>query len=270
LRKTVNIAVYCLLLFGTGVATVSAQYADRTFTIVPYAEARRFGWEERIGDKRLLQENGMRYSIGAMSRLWFIPREVFFGELELCYVAGTADYDGTRMDETGHYTSYTATTAYSGIEGELLLGSTLRPFTRFLITPVAGAGIEYWLRNLDYKGPYGYTEKYTVPSLDAGIRLTYVFETHLQLFSTFLVRYPLSISETFTLAQQGQDPVKVVLHPGAVPQYRGSLGIDLYRVFIVLSYASWKLDESDVSHYYYQPESTRQEYGVKIGYSLGF
>ncbi len=141
-----------------------------------------------------------------VSRLWFIPREVFFGELDFCYIAGTADYDGARMDENGHYASYTATTAYSGIEGGLLLGSTLRPFTRFLVTPVAGAGIEYWLRNLDYKGPYGYTEKYTVPSLDAGVRLTYVSETHLQLFSTFLVRYPLSISETFTLAQRDRTP----------------------------------------------------------------
>ena len=56
----------------------------------------------------------------------------------------------------------------------------------------------------------------------------------------------------------------MVLHPGCVPLSRGSLGIDLYRVFVVPSYASWKLDESDVSHSYYQPESSRHEYGVKI------
>lgn len=268
LNRNGNIGIIVLLLV-LGCSSAPAQYAGGTFTILPYVEARRFGWEERVGDRRLLQEIGMHYSFGADARLWFVPHEVFFCELQGAYITGRTDYDGARIDEHGTYASYAATTAYSGTEGELLLGSTLRPSTRFLITPVLGAGIEYWLRNLDYHGPFGYTEKYMVPSVDGGLRFTYVLENDIQAFSTFLVRYPLSISESFTLALQGLDPVKVVLHPGRNPQYRASVGMDLYRIFIVFSYQSWTLDRSGISHYFYQPDSNRHEVGVKIGYALG-
>lgn len=258
------------MLLSGGLSPVPAQYAGSRFTIAPYAEARRFGWEELENGKLLLQEIGMRYSVGATARLWFLPREVFFGELDGSYVMGRMQYDGARMDEHGTYVSYPARTAYAGVEGEFLLGSTLRPSTRFLITPVAGAGIEYWLRNLDWNGPYGYTEIYMAPSFDGGIRFTYVLETTVQVFSTFMVRYPLSISETFTLALAGQQPFKITLHPGNNPQYRASLGLEVYRFLLVFSYATWKLDRSDVSYHYYQPESNRQEYGVRVGYSLAF
>lgn len=251
-------------------STAPAQYAGNTFTILPYVEARRFGWEESVGDRRLLLEIGTRYAFGAVSRLWFIPREIFFAELEGAYITGRTDYDGARLDEHGSYATYAATTAYSGVEGDLLLGSTLRPSMRFLITPVLGGGIEYWFRNLDYHGPYGYTEKYLVPTLDGGIRLTYVLETDIQAFSSMLIRYPFPISETFTLAPEGQQPYQVVLHPKGNLQYRATLGMKLYGVFLAFSYESWKLDKSDVSHQYYQPDSKRQEYGVRIGYSLGF
>jgi hypothetical protein len=265
-----HIAAWSLILASFGLSQAEAQYAGSTFSVLPYAEARRFGWEERVNNKRLLQEIGTRYSFGAITRLWIVPREVFFAEWEFCYTVGRPEYDGTRMDDHGTYTSYSATTAYSGLEGELLLGTTLRLSTRFLVTPVAGVGIEYWHRYLDYHGPYGYTEKYLVPSLDGGVRFTYVLETTLQLFTTFLVRYPLSISESFSVALEGQQPHKVVLHPGRNPYYKAGLGINMYRVFLVFSFGSWAIDRSDISHHYYQPDSKRQEYGVRVGYSIGF
>jgi len=257
-----------LLLLGLSPAT--AQYSTGTFTLIPYFEAQHFTWEERVNDKRLLQETGMRYYFGAVARLRLIPREVLFTEIQFAYMTGKVSYDGNLMDAHGQLSSYSATTAYSGVDGELLFGSTLRPSKRFLVTPVAGAGIEYWLRNLDYNGPYGYTEKYVVPSIDCGIRLTYVFESDIQLFTTFLARFPLSISESFTVAPEGQDPYTVTLHPGSTPQYRAGLGVDVYRIFVVFSFESWHLNQSDVSHQYYQPESSRQEYGVRIGYAIGF
>jgi len=257
-----------LLLLGLSTAT--AQYAGRTFTVVPYAAVQRFAWEEYANQQRLLQELGSCYSFGAASRLWLVPREVFFTELELAYAFGKVDYDGSRTDEDGEYAPYSASTAYSAFEGTLLLGSTLRPARRFLVTPVAGFGIQYWYRNLDYQGPYAYTEKYLVPSLGGGIRFTYVLETDIQVFSTAYVSFPLSIDESFTLALQGHEPIKVVLHPASHPRYEAGIGVELYRVFLVFSFESWVLGRSDTSHYFYQPESRRHKYGVRVGYSLGF
>ena len=88
------------LLLALGLSTAAAQYAGGTFTLLPYVEARRFAWEERINDKRLLLEIGTRYSFGAISRLWLIPREELFTELELTYITGRADYDGARMEQS--------------------------------------------------------------------------------------------------------------------------------------------------------------------------
>jgi hypothetical protein len=269
LRKFPYITVAFGLLLLLGLSSATAQYSTHALTITPYVEAQRFSWEERVNDKRLLQETGMRYYFGAVARLCLIPRAVFFTGIEFAYMTGKVNYDGNLMDGHGDLSSYSATTAYSGADGDLLFGSTLRPSKRFLVTPVAGAGIEYWLRNLDDRGPYGYTEKYVVPSVDCGVRLTYVLESNIQLFSTFLARFPLSISESFTVAPEGQEPYTVTLHPGTNPQYRIGVGLDVYRVFVVFSFESWYLNQSAVSNQYYQPESTRQEYGVRICYSIG-
>jgi hypothetical protein len=270
LTRTCTKAVILSFLLALDFATATAQYIGSNFSIIPFVAAERFRWEERVGDKLLLDEAGVRYAFGTLTRLSFIPHERLYGELELRYITGKVPYDGARRDERGTYVPFTTTTAYSGIEANLVFGSTFRRVARFHVTPVAGVGLEYWVRDLDYEGPYGYSEKYTVPLLDGGLRLAYVFGTGVQLFSSFLIAYPLSISESFKLSLEGQQPTDVVLHPGQNPQFRASAGLELYRVFCSFAYESWKLDKSDISHGYYQPDSRREKYGVKLGYTLGF
>jgi hypothetical protein len=250
-------------------STVGAQNPNERFFIMPYLGVQSYRWEEFDNDgQRLVKETGPRYSLGATSRLSFLPSKSLFAELDLRYTLDTVDYDGVLITQQGLRIPYSTKTAYCAVEGTLTIGYSFKLFRTLLFTPVAGFGSEYWTRNLDYRGPYGYTERFLAPSAGAGIRLTYTPNKVFQMFSATTLSMPVAVSESFTIAPQGQGPMKLVLHPGINPRFKAEAGGSLYRVSVIFSFETWTLSRSDTDWLYYQPKSIRREFGMRIGYSI--
>lgn len=245
-----------------------AQESAKPFQITPYTQFRFFGWKE-FGDngEQLLQESGTLFSFGAVPR-WSLGTR-FFVEADGSLYFGSVDYDGFLQDPQGQQTPFKTTTVYFGLELAPAAGYVFPLSKQFDLTPTAGFGIEYWNRNLDNGGRNGYDEKYTVIYFHGAATGMYNLNRDIQFFSSFGMKIPFSISESIDLASRGQGgPVDVTLSPGVSPRFRFAAGANVYHALIEFSFESWTLVKSNEDRNYFQPESTRKVFGIKLGYTI--
>ncbi len=257
------------LLIILGVSTALAQGADPILYLTPYAGIERYSWEEfKQNGESFLEESGPRYSLGILSRFPFFEEGRFSGVLDIKGTYGVVPYDGSLMLPEGGTIPYSTKTGYIDFRGSVEFGYSFRLLRPFLLTPLAGISSEYWIRDLDRGGSYGYTERYFVISTAIGLRLRYAPRDARQLFVAGSIGFPHQIRESFLLETTGGETETVYLHPGIRPQYKVEIGGTLSGFSVTVSYESWTLSESAASNGFYQPKSVREEVAVNIGYTI--
>ena len=229
-----------------------------------------FQWEEfDDSGQSSLSEAGARYCIGVSSRLFLSSQRDLFIEMNLEFLFGRVGYDGYLITQLGQRVPYSTATSYTGYEGLFHMGFSFTPLTALQFAPVVGFGIEYWNRDLDDGGTRGYDESYSVSLASLGITAKYLIAQNAEVFSAVFLRIPISLSEAVDIASRGQGgPENLTLEPGINSRLLVEAGGMFSRVYAALYFETWTLSKSNVEQGYFQPESTRNHFGVKLGYSF--
>ncbi len=252
---------------------VFAQNLGTTFQLTPYFDLHSYTWQEFDDNgAEALKESGPKYAFGVLSRYAFLQKRTLYVELDLQYTFGTVDYQGYKFDlQTGQRTPFTTQTGYWNFEVATNAGYIIVLSKRFQLTPLAGCGYEVWNREIAIGDPSGYDEFYSVFFGSVGANATYVAGSNVQIFGAFILKVPFSIAETIDRFPRGQPQhTGLSLSPGINPRIALHIGASLYRVFVLLGFETWTLSKSPaVVGGLHQPESTRVQFGAKLGYTIG-
>jgi hypothetical protein len=250
-----------------------SQNHQTTFQITPYFNLHGYTWKEFDDNgAEALKESGPKYALGMLSRYSFLQKRNLFVETDLQYTLGSVDYEGFKFDlQTGQRTPFTTQTGYSNFELTTNAGYIIELSKTFQLTPVAGFGYEVWNREIAKGDPSGYDELYSVFMGNIGGNATFVANSNFQLFFGFIMKMPLTISETIDKFPRGQpQQTNVAISPGINPRFAFHIGGSVYRVNAVFDFETWTLSRSpDVQGGLHQPESTRTHFGIKLGYTIG-
>ena len=237
-----------------------------TFEITPSVDWRFFNWKEfsPTGVEQLT-ESGSLLVFGVDPKVAFGPKKRFFVETPTNLYLGKVDYDGALQNGT----PYQSKTGYFGFELAPTAGYVFSLGPRFRLTPTAGLGFEYWHRDLDDGGKFGYDEHYTVYLIHSGLRGMYLLNRDVCFHSALQLKVPVSISESVSLGGRGQgQPTEVNLSPGNSPAIRVEGGSTIYGVDVALYFETWTLTKSQLVQGFYQPDSTRTLFGLRVGHSF--
>lgn len=284
-RKTTSLAVTAavvgglLLSAGPGSAFATNELSSRVnppetsadvspaFELTPRVGWRYFTWTEfGPNGAALLTESGSLLVVGLDPRIAFGPKKRFFVEAGTSFYLGKVDYDG----QTQNGDPRKSKTGYFGMELAPTAGYVFSLSRRLQLTPTAGLGFEYWNRDLDDGGPLGYDEKYTVYRIQAGLRGTYLLNRDVSFYSTLELKIPVSISESVRLGARGVgQPLDVSLSPGISPAILIEGGSTIRGVVdVALYFETWTLTKSNLDKGFFQPDSTRQIFGIRVGHSF--
>ncbi len=270
MRTTCAGIVSLMIILNTiAVSTGYSQNINQRFQLTPYFNLKGYSWKEfsDTGNEDL-SESGTLYDLGGIARYGFTKDMRLYGSADLQFYFGSVGYSGFQFNlQTGERTPYTTNVGYFGVGLDLSSGYDFKIAKSFELTPFAGFGIEYWSRDIGKGSPGGYIEKYTTFSLDLGVRGTYVMDRNSSFFSSLHLNVPVSISESVDLSSIGQ-PSDISLSPGINPRFHITLGGSFYSTFVELYFDTWTLSKSGEDRGFLQPESTRKNYGMRIGYTF--
>jgi hypothetical protein len=249
---------------------IDAQLYRKIFEITPFASMDYFYWGEYNDNSvQIVEEYGFIYSGGISSKIKFSRSFDLYIFLEPTIYYGIVNYNGFLQDANGNTESYKSETAYLGTASTLNFGYDIYVTRKFILAPEFGVQYEYWDRDVDNGGKFGYDEIYNLFKFDFGLNIT----THLSSFSKIYLRilgeYPLMIDESIDLASRGQGgPANINLTPNPNIGLNLELGATLYGAF-VSGYMNYMIfSKSAFSQNYHQPESDRSLVGLKIGYTF--
>ena len=264
--------VFMSFLICSITESLHAQNFGTQFQITPYSEFKIYNWKEFQDNGSLfLEESGLLFQEGFTGRISFLKAKNLYVEPDLKFFFGKVDYDGSLQTQGGGLQPYKSKTAYFGLIFNANAGYIITLSKNFQIAPVAGLGIEYYNRDLDDGGQYGYDEKYTIFKFRIGGNGTYLLNKNIQIFSGLYLKIPISISESIDLASRGQGgPSDISLSPGKNPIFYIEAGTSIYRAFFKIYFESWTLSKSEPDRGYLQPESVRKLFGIVLGYTLLF
>jgi hypothetical protein len=234
-----------------------------------YGAVESFTWKEfDDSGARAVKESGPLFGIGLTyshefeDKLTFTPRgEIFFGSV---------DYDG--QTQTG--VPVTSTVGYFGFTLDGDLGMKFKVTQSFSLEPFGGLGLRWWLRDINdgttATGAVanGYTEGWTTFYGRLGVRGGIDVSKRTMIFFEAGVKLPFYNENTAYLSDAGLGP-DVTLHPGKQASFFAEAGTQISRVRASLFYDSLRFSKSagvaSGSFIYWQPKSTMDIYGVKVG-----
>ena len=237
-----------------------------TFEITPSVDWRYFNWKEfsPTGVEQLT-ESGSLLVFGLDPKVALGPKKRFFVEASTNLYLGKVDYDGALQNGT----PYQSKTGYFGLELAPTAGYVFSLGPRFRLTPTAGLGFEFWNRDVGDGDIRGYVEKYAVYTIRTGLRGSYRLNRDVGFHSKMELKVPAAISESVALGQRGQGPhVDVSLSPGSSPAVFIEGGSTIYGVDVALYFETWTLTKSQLDQGFFQPESTRKLFGIRVGHSF--
>jgi hypothetical protein len=248
-----------------------AEDVNRPVQLRVYSDLRSHQWEEFTANgSRLLKESGLLNGLGFALRFSLGKERRFFIEPEIGGYIGKVDLDGFLQDNLGNRTPYTTKTGYRGLEVSASVGYVFSVTGEFQLTLMSGTGFEYWNRDIDDGGRFGYDEKYTVFSQSIALKPIVALSRAVILFVGVTVDLPFSISESVDLASRGQGgPSDISLSPGVEPRFQVEGGVRIYSIAATMYFKTWTLSESPQDRQVYQPESTRRVLGFRIAYEFG-
>jgi hypothetical protein len=259
--RTLLLVVMCL--FGPFRASLAAN------EFYLYGTAESFAWKEFADNgPRVVKESGPLFGIGLAyshefeDRITFTPKgEIFFGSV---------DYDG----QTQMGVPVTSTVDYFGLKFDGDLGIRFKVTQRLSLEPFGGLGLRWWIRDIrdgtTSTGAVasGYTEAWTTVYGRLGVRGGIDMSPQMMMFLEAGVMLPIFNQNTAYLSNAGLGP-DITVHPGRQASLFAEAGTKISRVRASLFYDSMRFSRSanvaSGANIYWQPESTADIYGVKVG-----
>ena len=259
-----------ILMILTCIDLAWGQPNKNLIEITPQFTLKSFIWGEYNDDsKQLLEEKGLQYGGGVTSKIKFSKSLDLFTRFDFNYYAGLVDYDGFLMLEGGGTEPYKSKTGYEGLETAINFGYDFYAGDQFVIAPELGFQYEYWNRDIDNGGKYGYDEVYNLFFIDFGTSLIYQFSRSSKIFFNVFGEYPLTINESVDLASRGQGgPPKINLEPKSNIGLNMELGATTYGAFLSFYLDYLLFSKSAFDQGFHQPESDRTVVGMKLGYTF--
>lgn len=270
MRLVTLIAFQIILLFNANDAFLLAQTNKKLIEVTPQIVLKSFYWGE-YNDKsvQLLEEQGMHYGGGFVSKFKFSRFLDLYTKLDLYYSTGLIDYNGFLQDAQGNTEPYKSKTDYRELETSISFGYDFTLAEYFVIAPEFGFQFEYWNRDIDNGGQYGYDEVYNMLSINFGSNFIFPLGNSSEIFFNILGRYPILIEESIDLASRGQGgPADINLEPGANLGLNLELGATVYGAFLSFYYDYLLFSKSKLDQGYFQPESDRSIVGLRLGYTF--
>ncbi len=207
---------------------------------------------------------GLAYSHEFEDRITVTPKgEIFFGSV---------DYDGHTQPPLSE--SVKSTVGYFGFSFDGDLSMKFNVTQRFFLEPFGGLGLRWWIRDIKNgttstgTAVAGYTETWTTLYGRFGARGGLDVTRQTLLFFEAGVKVPFYNANTAYLSDAGLGP-DVTLHPGLQASFFAEAGTKISSVRASLFYDSLRFSRSpDVvsgAFIYWQPQSTMDIYGVKVG-----
>lgn len=231
-----------------------------------------FTWKEFDNGDRAVKESGTLFGVGLTyleefeNHMTLKPTAEIFG--------GTVDYDGQACDLFGTCQPATSKVDYFGIKLEGDVGRRFRSARSSFIEPFGGLGLRAWTRDINNgtaaggSVTSGYTEDWITLHARLGVRGGVDFSSQKQVFAEVGVKLPLYNENTAYISDIGYGP-DVTLHPGKQASFFAETGIKLSSVKASVFYDGLRFSQSStVSNGViaaYQPKSTMDIYGVKLG-----
>jgi len=238
-----------------------------TFELTPRVDWRFFTWTE-VGPNGAnnLTESGSLFVFGLDPRIAFGPKKRFFVEADTSFYLGKVDYDGAQLNGV----PVKSNTGYFGLDLAPTAGYVFSLGPHFQLTPTAGFGFEYWNRDVGDGDPRGYNEQYTVYRIQTGLRGTYLLNRDFRFYSTLQLKIPVSISESVRVGARGVGPaVDVNISPGISPAILVEGGTNIRGIVnVALYFETWTLTKSNLDKGFFQPDSTRKLFGIRVGHSF--
>jgi len=229
--------------------------------VAVFFEPEYFVWQEFVDGRKVLEESGPRFVLGASYKMESDDRGFLFGA-QLKGYYGEVGYDG----ETQSGTPVETTTQYYGGLGEVR--GFYRAFAgKSYFLDVFGAfGVEGWRRSLYGEG--GYIEEWIIGYGKLGVELDPRANGWL---GSIGVKYPIYTDEVARLSEFGLPDIQ--LHPGKLPSVFFEGGYQFTKNFSVLAtFDSYWFDESDVESVgpvgFFQPESRNYVAGLKLQWTF--
>ncbi len=249
-----------------------AQINKNDFSLTPFARISSYNWKEFDDNgKQLLEESGMLFAFGTKAEFFFLRKKELLVETDLMTYFNKVNYDGFLQDNQGNQTPYKSKTVYFGLQFGANAGWIFPLDKNFFVTPLLGFELEYWNRDIDDGGRFGYDEKYTIFLFQVAGRTKYAIAKNFNLTSNLSFKFPLSIAENIDLASRGQGgPSDINLSPKSNPRILIEAGAEYMNAAVSIFFETWTLGKSAQDQGFLQPESTRKMFGVKLAYSFGF
>ena len=259
-----------ILMILTCIDLAWGQPYKNLIEITPQFTLKSFIWGEYNDDsKQLLEEKGLQYGGGVTSKIKFSKSLDLFTRFDFNYYAGLVDYDGFLMLEGGGTEPYKSKTGYEGLETLINFGYDFYAGDQFIIAPELGFQYEYWNRDIDNGGKYGYDEVYNLLFIDFGTSLIYQFSRSSKIFFSVMGEFPLLITESVDLASRGQGgPADINLEPEPNIGLNMELGATTYGAFLSFYLDYLLFSKSAFDQGFHQPESDRSVIGMKLGYTF--
>jgi hypothetical protein len=263
-RITALVVLLCLASIAHGPV-----FADETDV---YAAIDSFTWKEFDDDgSRLLKESGTLIGVGVTylrefdSHLTLKPTAELFG--------GRVNYDG----HTQSGIPATSKVDYFGIKLEVDLGRRFTPAQGLYVEPFGGLGCRIWNRDIKNgttptgSAVNGYMEGWRTLYARLGLRGGKDFSQATRLFAEAGIKLPLYNENTAYLSDAGLGS-DVTLHPGKQSSLFWEAGVKIDRFKGSVFYDGMRFSRSanvPVSGgYAFQPQSTSDIYGIKLGISF--
>jgi hypothetical protein len=225
-----------------------------------YGTVQSFRWTEKVDGAELVEETGVLFGAGAT---WNPPparvRYEIFG--------GQVNYDG--HTQPPELTPVETDVNYFGglFEGDYrFIWRRDKPFN---ISPLAGGGSTWWIRDLESStdslgNPVsGATEYWFSFYAHVGVDFEQKLGSDWRLFGLARAGYSL-----YNLNDASSAGFDATLEPEPGPRFRGEIGVARKRVCVALFGEHVVFHESDVSGGALQPESEMTIFGVRVGWTF--
>jgi hypothetical protein len=238
-----------------------------------YAAVESFTWKEFDNNERILKESGTLYGVGFMYHKEFENQVTVRPVVEL--FGGKVGYDGQACYLSGPCQPASTKTGYFGVKLQGDLGRRFRPVESFSLEPFAGLGLRAWTRDIyngtaaDGSATSGYREQWATLYARFGLSAGVDLSSRTRLFIEAGVKLPFYNENTARVSNIGWGP-DVTLHPGKQASFFAETGITLKRFLGSVFYDGLRFSQSSkVNNGFtapYQPRSTADIYGVKLGF----
>lgn len=228
-----------------------------------------FKWSEKDGGETLLTEKGWIHKGGIEVKANLV--ENYYLKPSLAVYGGDIKYDGGTWDGK----EVKSRTNYSGYE-IALAGGIEKRIGKAVVDGYVKVGMEKWKRSIDSNFSeegslvFGYGEKWKMWYWSVGINPSYDVDKNIFLFGNLYVKRPFSVKNKV-------DIFDVEVEPKKKWNYGIEVGIGARDIIkqkvngkISFFYEREKFGKSDLEYssvindYVYQPESKREQYGVKL------